>query len=185
MSWNEYQKATYRTNPQYLVVYLANNLKFNTVVDLGCGSGNETVYLLKKNKQVTSIDAYLNEDYILSRIINSQKNNLTLIKESMETVNIPKTDVVVSLFTLPFCEPSKFNILWNNIKESINKGGYLVANLFGERCYHKENGIPVFTEEEVKELLKDFDIIKWKEQEYTKDKDNTHWHYYDFIARKK
>lgn len=185
MSWSEYQERTYKTKPQYLAVYLANNLNVKSIVDLGCGSGNETVYFLKKGYQVTSIDAYLNESYITSRITASEKNNLTLINSKMEEVSIPKCDALVSLFTLPFCEHSEFNNLWNKIYESINSNGYLVANLFGPNCYLKEEGKLTFTKEEVGSLLKNYEIIKWKEQEYTRNIDNTHWHYFDFVARKK
>lgn len=185
MSWSEYQERTYRTKPQYLAVYIANNLEFNTIVDLGCGSGNETVYLLKKGKQVTSVDAYLNEDYITSRITEEEQNNLHLIKSNIEDITIPKSDVIMSLFTLPFCNPEEFNNIWNKIKDSINPRGYLVANLFGNRSHHASKQIPVFTEEQVKELLKDYTIIKWKEQEYQRELDDTHWHYFDFVAKKK
>lgn len=185
MSWTEYQESTYRTKPNYLTVYLANNLSFNTVIDLGCGSGNDTVYLLKKGKKVTAIDAYLNEDYILNRITNETINNLTMIKDTMENIQLPKSDVILSLFVLPFCNPSQFNEVWQKVTSSINKNGYLVSNLFGERDHHKEFNRPTFTKDEVLDLLKDFEIIKWKEQEYTRESDNTHWHYYDFIARKK
>lgn len=186
MNWSTYQENTFRTKPNYLTVYLVNKLEFNSVVDLGCGSGNDTVYMLKRGKKVTAIDGSLNEDYILSRIDEKEKNNLTLIDSNFEDITIPKCDVVVSLFSLPFCKPSEFNILWNKINKSLDKGGYLVANLFGERDYHfNDERISNHTKDEVLELLKDYEIIKWKEQEYTRELDNTHWHYYDFIAKKK
>ncbi len=84
------------------------------------------------------------------------------------------------------CAPSKFRKLWDKIFNALPSGGILTANLFGEKCFHKGNeNVSTFTKEEVLELLKDYEIIKWKEQEYTREVDNTHWHYYDFIAKKK
>lgn len=185
MSWQEYQEKTYKTKPQYLAVYLVNNTNFSSVIDLGCGAGNETVYFLKKGKKVVAIDGFLNESYVLDRISSSEKENLTLINEKFESVNLPQTDAVFSVFTLPFCNTEYFPELWQKIVTCINDNGYLVANLFGERDHHQNFGLKVFTKDEVLSLLKDFEIIKWKEQEYTRESDNTHWHYYDFVAQKK
>ncbi len=51
LKWEEYQESTYRTKPNYLAVFLANKLSFQSIIDLGCGSGNNTVYMLKKEKK--------------------------------------------------------------------------------------------------------------------------------------
>ena len=61
-----------------------------------------------------------------------------------------------------------------------------VGNLFGDRDYRRNRtDINTFTKEEVLNLLKDYDIKKWKEQEYIRDSDSTHWHYFDFVVTKK
>ncbi len=185
MNWELYQENTFRTKPNYLTVFLVNKLEFKTVVDLGCGSGNDTVYMLKRGKVVTAIDGSLNESYILDRISDEDKKRLTLDRSNFEEVVIPKTDVVLSLFSLPFCKPSEFNKLWNKIDNALDKDGIIVANLFGERDWHKsDKRVSTHTKEEVLALLKDYEILKWKEQEYTREIDNTHWHYYDFVAKK-
>ncbi len=185
MNWSSYQENTFRTKPNYLSVYLANNLEFNTLVDLGCGSGNDTVYMLKKGKRVTAIDGSLKEEYITSRINDDEKTRLTLVNSNFENVIIPKSDAILSLFSLPFCKPSEFNNLWSKIDKALDKGGILAANLFGERDWHmNDERVSNHTKEQVLELLRNYEIIKWKEQEYTREVDDTHWHYYDFVARK-
>lgn len=185
MDWKSYQENTFRTKPNYLTVHLINKLNFNSVVDLGCGSGNDTVYMLKKGKKVTAIDGSLNEEFIISRINEDEQKRLVLDSHNFEDVLIPKTDVVLSLFSLPFCKPSEFNNLWNKINNALDKDGIIVANLFGERDWHmNDERVSNHTKDEVLDLLKDYEILKWKEQEYTRESDNTHWHYYDFIAKK-
>lgn len=107
-------------------------------------------------------------------------------KGKFEEIKLPKTDCILTTFAQPFCSPSKFNDLWNTIYEVLPSGGIFAANLFGDRCFHKENKeVSTFTKEEVLELLKDYEIIKWKEQEYIKDLENKKWHYFDFVAKKK
>lgn len=46
--WTNYQNRTYKDNVNNLLIEFCDNYKINNVVDLGCGSGNESVYLLKK-----------------------------------------------------------------------------------------------------------------------------------------
>lgn len=92
----------------------------------------------------------------------------------------------MACFSLSFCHPSYFHSLWNEITMSLNEGGILIGNLFGDRDYRRNRiDINTFSKEEVFKLLQDYDIKKWKEQEYIRDSDSTYWHYFDFIAKKK
>ncbi len=100
VNWNEYQKKTYRTKPNYLAVFLANKMEFNSIIDLGCGSGNDSVYMLKKGKQVISVDESLNEEYILDRITKEEFKNLTMIKKKFEDLDLPLVDCIFSAFAL-------------------------------------------------------------------------------------
>lgn len=185
MEWTNHQNHTYKMTPNYLAIYITNNLEFKSVVDLGSGSGNETVYMLKKGKNVTAIDSTMNPSYILDRIPKKLVPNLTIIEETFENVSIPKTDAILSMFSLPFCTPREFPTLWSKIESALSSGGVLAANLFGERHFMSDReDVSTFKRCEVEELLKNFEIVKWKEQEYDRD-DGTHWHFYDFVAIKK
>lgn len=184
MNWSKYHKNTFQTTPNYLAVYLVNHHSFETVIDLGCGSGNDSVYFARKGKKVLAMDGYLNEEYILSRLTKREIKRVQTQKVFFEEVLLPKVDCIYSVFSLPFCNPCHFAILWNYIVQTLEPGGLFAGNLFGERDSHaKDSKVNVFSEKEVKELLKDFVIIKWKEQEY--DKESMHFHYYDFVAVKK
>ncbi len=186
MNWKEYQNFTFRSKPNYLAVYAVNHFDFHNAIDLGCGSGNETVYLLKKGKNVLAVDGNLNKNFILSRLSENQKAKLTLKQCQFEEVKLPNADFIIATFTLSFCNPNEFMNLWNKIKKSLEPNGILAANLFGNRDWHINNpNVSNFTKEEVLKLLKDFELIKWKEQEYDQEADQTHWHYYDFIAKRK
>ena len=63
--WEEYQKQTYNEPPASNIVEFLKHQNPKTAIDLGCGSGNETVYMVKKGINVTAIDLYLNKNYIL------------------------------------------------------------------------------------------------------------------------
>ncbi|MDE6292955.1 MAG: class I SAM-dependent methyltransferase [Bacilli bacterium] len=184
MDFKDYQERYFKTNPNYLAVYIANNLEFNTVIDLGCGSGNETVYFLKKGKEVIAVDKIINKEYFYSRIKDDKK--LTLEECAFEDWQFKNADAIFSTFALSFCSVDKFQELWNTLYEVLPKGGILAANLFGKKdTFASEGNVNVFSKEEVLYLLKNYDVVKFKEQEYDQEQTGKHRHYYDFVAIKK
>lgn len=49
--WIKYQEKTYNNQVSNLLVEFLENYKISSSIDLGCGSGNETVYMIKKRNQ--------------------------------------------------------------------------------------------------------------------------------------
>ena len=72
--WSNYQNNTLNDKVENLLIEFLNNYNnINDIVDLGCGAGNESVYLLKRGYKVTSIDRQLNKNYILDRLTDKEK----------------------------------------------------------------------------------------------------------------
>lgn len=183
--WSNYQNRTYNDDVSNLLIEFFDNYKVDKAIDLGCGSGNESVYMLKKGLNVISIDRQLNKDFILNRLSEDEKKKVSFIEASFEDVNLPKTDLVAALFSIPFCNPNNFELLWNKIYNSINDNGYFVGQLFGDRdAWNVVDSINTFSIEKVKEYLKFYNILKLEEVEFIRESDNKKWHYYDIIAQK-
>ena len=183
--WTKYQEETYNNKPQNLLIEFLKENNVKTAIDLGCGSGNETIYMLKKGIKVNAIDRQLNKKSILERINEKEKNNLTLIENSFEKLELPKTDLVTAFFSIPFCNPKEFNNLWKKIYESLNKNGFFVGQLFGDRDdWNKNKNINTLKKEQIIEYLKPYKIIKLEEIEYIRKKNNKKWHYFDIIVQK-
>ena len=183
--WSDYQKRTYNIEPSKLLKYFIDNYEIKTATDLGCGSGNETVYMIKKGIKVTAVDIQLNEDYILSRLDDDEKQNVAFKKQDFESIELEKTDAVVALFSIPFCKPEKFNDLWSKIYDSINDNGYFVGQLAGDRDDWRNNSnMNTFTIEEAKNLLSKYNVLRLDEREFVRETDNKKWHFYNIIARK-
>ena len=155
--WTSYQNKTYNNDVCKLLVYFLKNYKIDNAIDLGCGSGNETVYMIKNGIKVTAIDRQLNKDFILNRLNDKEKEKISFSEQDFESVHIESTDAVTAFFSIPFCNPEHFNELWDKIYESIN---------------------------EVKAYLKRYKILKLDEIEYTRESDNKKWHFYNIIAKK-
>lgn len=181
--WIKYQKETFERPVNALVKDFLTEYQVKQAIDLGCGSGNETVYLIKKGIKVLSIDNELNENYILDRLTPLEQKQVKFLKNTFEEVELPKTDLIIACFSLPFCKPSKFNQLWQKIYDALNNDGYFVGQLFGDKDdWHKIKSINTFDKETVLKYLSSYQIIKFAEVEYSDDKKK--WHYYDIIARK-
>lgn len=183
--WTAYQKRTLDNDVSNLLKYFLDNYQVKDAIDLGCGSGNETVYMVKRGIKVVSIDRQLNEEFILNRLDEKENKNVSFIESGFESIDLPKADMIGAFFSIPFCNPKYFNELWDKIYNSLNDNGFFVGQLFGDRDTWSENpNINTFTLEEVKDYLKRYEVLKLEEVEYVRKEDNKKWHFFDIIARK-
>lgn len=184
--WTNYQNETYGDDVCKLLIEFLDNYKIDNAIDLGCGSGNETVYMIKNGIKVLAIDRQLNQDFILNRLSDSEKRLISFKKSSFEDVELPKTKLLTAFFSIPFCNPNNFDELWTKIYNSIEDNGYFVGQLFGDRdTWNVVESINTFSIDKVNEYLKNYNIIKLEEIEYVRESDNKKWHFYDIMAQKK
>ena len=184
--WTNYQNKTYGDDACKLIIDFLDKYKVDSAIDLGCGSGNETVYMVKNGIKVLAIDRQLNQDFILNRLSDSEKQLISFKESSFEDVELPKTKLLTAFFSIPFCNPNNFDELWTKIYNSIEDNGYFVGQLFGDRdAWNVVESINTFSIDKVKEYLKNYNIIKLEEIEYVRESDNKKWHFYDIIAQKK
>ncbi len=184
--WTNYQNKTYGDDVCKLLIEFLDNYKIDNAIDLGCGSGNESVYMVKNGIKVLAIDRQLNKDFILNRLSDDEKKLISFKEGSFENIELPKTQLLTAFFSIPFCNPNNFDELWTKIYNSIEDNGYFVGQLFGDRdAWIVVDSINTFPIDKVKEYLKKFKIIKLEEVEYVRESDNKKWHFYDIIAQKK
>ena len=184
--WTNYQNKTYGDDACKLIIDFLDKYKVDSAIDLGCGSGNETIYMVKNGIKVLAIDRQLNQDFILNRLSDSEKQLISFKESSFEDVELPKTKLLTAFFSIPFCNPNNFDELWTKIYNSIEDNGYFVGQLFGDRdAWNVAESINTFSIDKVKEYLKNYNIIKLEEIEYVRESDNKKWHFYDIIAQKK
>ena len=188
----KYYNNTESEKPRKNVQYLIEKVKYNPgkAIELGCGAGNDTVYLIKNNWNVLAIDRESVEERITKRLNNEELEKFRFQKQNFESLELEKNNLIVANYCLPFCNKNNFKELWNKINNSILKDGYFVGNFFGinDEWKSTKEEMTFLTKEQVIELFKDFEIIEFKEVE----KDGAtglgkmkHWHIFNVIAKKK
>ena len=198
--WTEYRRRTKEKLPKKPLVKLLDKLEPGKAIELGPGSGIDTLYLLEKGWQVLGVDsASGTEDDIRSLI--STKNeealaNFSFINQSFEKLELEKEeyDLLVGFNSVFFCSPEKFNDFFETLTGSIKPQGYLLINLLGKKDDWNKTGSRYKTfleKEEILELLKGFEIDEntIKEREFdsktTISKIQKHWHTFFICAKKK
>src|SRR5690242_17049204 len=101
-------------------------------VDLGCGAGVETRALLDAGFAVTAVDASA-ESLAIVDTYPEAGDRLTTVHARMQDLDLPRTDLLYSGFALPFCAPDAFPALWQGLLASLEPGGVLACDLFGDR----------------------------------------------------
>lgn len=191
--WNEYYKNTLSESPskilaKYFELGLDSNHKSNKLaIDLGCGAGNDTIYLLKKNYKVIAVDKEVSViNLIKSRISDTSK--LDFIIESFENIKLNKVDLITSNLSICFCKPQYFNRLCDEITNNILEEGYFVGNFLGkEDDWSMDSNKTFIDKEQLDIIFKDFKIVFFKEEKFYKKTVKgkmKFWHIYQIIARK-
>lgn len=186
----KYYENTANANPNYTVKkFIELNVKPGNAIELGCGAGRDTIYLIKNGWNVLAIDREDVSSRIQSKLNKEEVKKFKFSQQKFENIKLEKNNLVVANFSIPFCNKNNFKELWNKINNSILKDGYFVGNFFGNNDEWKstKEEMTFMTKKQVLELFENFEIIEIKEVE----KDNLtglgkikHWHMFNVIAKK-
>ena len=165
--------------------------KQGKAIDIGCGAGRDTVFLIKNNWSVLAIDREDTKDIISSKLNDEELRRFRFNKQNFENIKLEKNDLIVANFSLPFCNKKDFKEFWNTIVGSILEDGYFVGTFFGlnDSWVDMKENVVFLSKEQVLELFENsFEIIKFEEIE--KDEKTAlgklkHWHIYEIIAKKR
>jgi SAM-dependent methyltransferase len=187
-TWSDYYAANDGREPRRaLLDVLANEGRPGRAVDLGCGSGIDTLAMLRRGWHVLAIDA---EREAIDRLGARLPPDLTGLLETrvsrMEDAELPASDLIHASYSLFFCDPARFPDVWRRITVSLAGGGRFVGELLGDRdTWAPEDDISAFTEAEARALFDGWSIERFDEE----DEDGEacsgpkHWHVFHVVAR--
>mgnify|MGYP002857424961 CR=1 FL=1 len=186
----KYYEKTINAKPSALIrKFFINNynqkLNGNSAIDLGCGTGNDTEFLLEQGFKVTAIDQ---EEQVKDIIKNKNldKENLELIINDFSKIEFSNSDLILANFSLFFVKHN-FEELIEKILKSINVNGFFVGNFLGKEDDWNKT-ITTVDKEKLLDYFKDFEMSYFSEEKYYKNtsiEKNKFWHVYTIIAQKK
>jgi len=189
----EFQKRTINMSPRPILLKVLELFDGFTgyAIDLGCGSGADTIKLIEYGWKVIAIDANPNGfENIYANIPRSKLSSIECKQESFENLIIPDVDLVYSSFSIPFCKPEAFNTLGNRIVNAIKDGGRFAGNFFGKKdeWVHVRRDMTFITKEQIFCLFKGLEFEYFNEiyvDKPTLFNKEKRWHIFEVIATRK
>lgn len=157
-------------------------------VDVGCGDGTESRFLVKNGWRVHAIDAESGTlDRVPAGLSVEEGQRLTVQQASFEELSgLPQADLVYSGFALPFCAPAAFAGFWAMVRTSLGSNGWFAGELFGPNDeWASRPDMNFHSREQVEELFDGMEVLELIED----DRDgrsamgHKHWHVFHIIAR--
>jgi SAM-dependent methyltransferase len=156
--WDRVSEGNYQNHnsPMHNLEKILNTYEIpnGSAIDVGAGIGSETVLLLQRNYTVTAIETNkCARKCLLENVVaqcKDKSSSLTLVDSPMEEYDFPnRVDLILANNSLPFCDPTKFQNLWNRMINGLLPGGIIYATFYPE----KYKGTMVITLPQVKKLM--------------------------------
>lgn len=158
-------------------------------VDLGCGSGRDTVEILRRGWPVLAADPAPEAlEALRVREDLPAGARLDTVLASHQDVSLPRCDLVNASFSLPLCPRAAFPAVWEKIVAALRPGGRFAGQLYGDRdSWAGDPGMTHLRRSEAEALLAGLEVEVFEEEE----EDSTtprgrrkHWHVFHVVARK-
>lgn len=195
--WAKYYENTLNYISPHLTLMLAfqyfqiEKQSFGKAVDLGAGTGRDTLFLLEKGFEVLALDKEeLAIDIILNRVKPENLANLETSVSSFSEMILPmNVDLINASYSLPFSKPDEFYSVWEKIVKSLRPGGRFCGHFFGKNDgWANESNLTFLSDNEVFSLFDNHFLIEYyqiEERLLPEANGNLkYWHRYHITAKK-
>lgn len=156
-------------------------------LDLGCGGGRDTRFLLAQGWRVTAVDR---EPAALAALDPLAGPRLQLVQSSFEEFGYPAAsyDLISAQYALPFITPEQFPPIFARIRQALRPGGVLTCQFFGPHDTWNLAGRPMtfLDRAQIEALLVGLTVHVLDESQEigtTAFGDTKCWHIFDLIAQ--
>lgn len=189
IDWSDFYSVT-KDRSHWPIVERAEALAWNKgrALDLGCGAGRDTRFLLAQGWHVTAVDREASSMAILAEM---PQEKLRAVQSSIEDFDFqPESyDLISAQFSLPFITRSRFDGAFARLKGALKPGGVFAGQFFGvnDTWNTPEYDMTFVTREEIDALLLGMTVHELQEVEddgTTALGEPKHWHVYHILAQR-
>ena len=186
--WSEFIRLTAGAEPWPRLVQAAELLgRPGDALDLGCGAGRDTGYLLRHDFRVVAVDSSPLAGRAVKRL--PHQRNLHFVECAIEDFGYADYDLINAQFVLPFVRRERFSGCVREMVAAVRPGGVLAATFFGPNDEWNEPGSAVnfVTRDEVPSLLEPLVIVDLEEEDrdgQTANGTPKHWHAFHVLAQR-
>ncbi|WP_162894753.1 class I SAM-dependent methyltransferase [Rhizobium terrae] len=187
--WKAYQQRTADGRPrETLERALKLFEKPGLAIDLGCGAGRDTRALLQSGFHVTALDGETSALVKLRQQLPEEaRERLTIVRDTFETMNLAKADLINASYCLPFVDPARAEVVWKNIENALPRGGVFSGQFFGVNDDWATSGLWILARAKLEEMLSTWEVV-WCREEDTQGMTamgaEKHWHVYHVVCRR-
>lgn len=145
-----------------LDMFLSQKIPAGKAVEIGCGSGRDTAYLIKNGWEVLAIDIEQEAEKVcLEKLTEKEKEKFTFINKKFQEVNWEKCDLFLAFNVLHYCRKDEFPSIWKKIENSIVEGGFFLGIIFtpNHSFYKRDKKGTFLNQDEIQNLFKNFEIF--------------------------
>lgn len=167
-------KNVFGDNPNHLLMKIDNKIKKGFYfLDLGCGQGRDSLFMLQKGCMVDAVD--ISSKGIADLEKTARINGLPIENLHLFCVDIKNFDIiydkydVVNIFnSLQFLLKEDALLLLNNLKSSLKIGSYVIISGFTTKDSSYKNSLNkdncFFKSGELRDIFSGFNIFEYEEK---------------------
>jgi hypothetical protein len=173
-----------------LALFKKEGITSGYAVDIGAGTGKDTLYLLNHHWRVLAQDGSPKAiNIILTRAKQMHLPTPDTQVSDFTAMQLPNdVDLINANLALPFAAPKDFPAVWQNVVQHIRVGGRFSGNFFGSKDgFATDNQMTFLTKQQLLDLFKSFKIesLTTRQGNYTEANGTVkYWQIWDIVARK-
>ncbi len=161
-------KTSFENKPKSIIIKFLDSIPKNgDILDLGCGNGSNSLFLIEQGYKITAVD--ISRKYNLELIDKAKEksilNRIKVIEGDIKGFKFDKKFVaIICMNVLHFINKNEIKDIINKIKINTIKDGVNIISVFTKKGQLKSDKMYFFEKDELKNYYQDWKILFYEEK---------------------